>query len=250
MMAYVTSQQFGPYLQECDGIVADLDGTLVKGRVAEGMGKKFLKSELRRLHLRHAWSGLRNYKKVLKTGRGGEPYKGRSGQAAGLELFTDIMAGTGCATRGMMKAYARERIKESVLPGAREFIWHLKGTGKPVVCVTAGCSSAAEEAKEFFGFDSAWGNPMRYSEEGMLLGCDIVFDERTKLSETEDRLHRFYGLSINRCLVIGNDDLDVPLMLMSRLSASGPLATPQARDRAEVRIDDYVTFLRDIRGTD
>mgnify|MGYP001582523428 CR=1 FL=1 len=51
-------------LYSATSLVADLDNTLVEGNVAEGMGKYFLKDELRRLHLPHVWLGMTNYSKV------------------------------------------------------------------------------------------------------------------------------------------------------------------------------------------
>lgn len=225
-------------------LVADLDGSLIRGKVASGMGRYFLVDEAKRLHLPHVWSGWRNYKRVKESAR-------MYGEAAGLEHFLDIVGRTGCATRDAFFEYAQRYIEEHSLQGAEEFMDYFAEL-MPTFISTVGSQIAADAAAEYYGCNDCIGNPVVYngSRDGVIKGIDIrIRDGRDKLEAVEGML-RNHGLLISTGIAIGNDSYDHEILKASALAMAGPLADWETKELVSelngLIILDYVLFLKNL----
>lgn len=201
--------------------VADLDGTLVRGRVAQGQGKYFLQAEAKRLHLPHVLLGLANYGKAKKAVEKGE--------AEGLEYFFGVVGRTGCATGNDFYKYAIEYLKKHSLPEAREFMLHVAGV-IPTFISTIGSDIAAQAASDYYRCMGYVANPLRYGALGVITGADIkVRDGKDKMEATKGMLAKHRGV-LSDGIMIGNDGYDHDLMKASALAVASPLADDATRE--------------------
>ena len=218
-------------------IVTCLDGALVDGRTAGGIGKRYLKQAMKDGHyLDVAW-GAANYPVVLAKAS-------LAGEAAGLSHFFWALGKTGHADIEAGRGFAREYIEKHQIPGARDFFQRIKSRYSiPVICASIGCDLAVDAAEEFFGFDHTLSNPVRYDEHGIITGVDIVIDDEDKFEKVDEFLERVGPFRIGECFAIGNDALDGDLMALSRACAASPLATRDIRELADKNhgfvIEDY-----------
>ncbi|MFH0949267.1 MAG: HAD hydrolase family protein [Candidatus Aenigmatarchaeota archaeon] len=248
-MANMIIEEFKQQLYDCDCTVYDLDNTLVEGRVADGVGKSFLKSELFRGHIHHVILGAKNYKKVLEIAE-------KDGEVAGLEYFMNLIAKTGCATYQMFYQNAREYIEKKNIPDVRAFmhcIAHKQLKTDGAFISTLGADVSAEAAKYYFPHVSGWiGNPLTYKQTGsdtLITGIKPVMrNGEEKLQRTEEMLQN-HGLSISKCFTIGNDENDHAIMKAARLSAASPLADEPTKDIANIYIPSYSYFLEKLKAT-
>lgn len=230
--------EFGSALKECKSAVYDLDNTLVEGRVAQGMGKRFLASELGRFHLRHVWLGITNYGKVKRIAEG-------SGEAYGLEYLFDVIGRTGCANKAMMEEFARDYIQKHGLPGSKEFADYLREFVVNQFVSTASCDIAAIAACDLYGLGDYTANPVIYSGS-VVKSCEpMIRTEVDKLYYTERMLER-HGLSLSGSLVVGNDRLDHKLMEFAGVKAASPLADEETRRIADFWIEDYAELMEEL----
>lgn len=204
-------------------LVADLDGTLVDGRVAQGMGKYFLFDELKRLHLPHVLLGLANYRKVKEAARRGE--------AEGLEYFGNVIGRTGCAKPRLFDGYAHRYIESHSLPGAKDVMLFF-GQEMETFISTMGSDIAAQAAREFYGCTDFVANPVQYRDGRAgtsIRGVTLrIRDGTDKLEATEEMLRR-HELTISDGIVLGNDRYDHESLMASRLAMASPLADEATR---------------------
>lgn len=212
-------------------LVADLDSTLVKGRIAQGQGKYFLWDEAKRLHLPHVLLGATNYRKVKEMARRGE--------AEGLEYFGNVIGRTGCATKDDFLDYAYRFIEEHSLPGAVEFMDYFSERMHTFIA-TLGSQIAADAAADFYKCKEGVGNRVIYREGSgsIIKGINIgIRDGKDKLQATVEMLKR-HKLRIIQGIAIGNDRYDHETLRASAL----PLAGPQADEETK-------QLVRELRGT-
>ncbi len=234
----MNAYEFRNTLKGCKAAVYDLDNTLVDGRVADGMGKKFLSSELCRLHLNHVWLGARNYSTVKRIAE-------EQGEAKGLEYFFGVIGQTGCANRDLMKRFARDYIQKHGLHGSVEFAAYIKSLGIKQFISTIGCDMAAQASCELYGLNDYTANPV-FCQNSVVKSCEpFIKTGEDKLYHTRKMLER-RGLSLRDSLVVGNDELDHELMKASKLSAASPLANEETREIADIWIENYAAFLEEL----
>lgn len=238
------NKEFIERLYGCKACVYDLDKTLVRGRVAKGIGLQFLKKELKRRHLENVWVGIRNYKKILDIAR-------EQGEAEGLLYLSNILGQTRSADEKSMLEFSQRYIEKHSLPGAKKLISHLN-KNMPSFISTIGYDISAKIAKEYFGCYDSIGNPVIYYDHGnknpILKSCEIKMRTgEDKLEQTEMMLSK-YGLSIADCFAIGNDPLDHGIMRGAKLSAASPLADEETKRIANYWIDDYSSFLKELKS--
>ncbi|GEM_PF-6344253 len=249
-MAY-TPAEFKRELYKCEGAVYNLDKTLVDGRVAEGVGKQFLISELFQGHLGHIWLGAKNYGEVNRLAK-------EQGHTAGLKHFIGVIASTGCATYDMFFRYARKYISEKQLPGSSDFISYVGDSGglyKQLI-TTLGADLSARAARHCFDgwIKDSIGNPLTYdgipgeNPDELITGINILMSNGEERLELTEKMLKKYGLSAGQCFVVGNDASDHELMRAARMSAASPLADNETKELAHIWIPDYRTFLEELNG--
>lgn len=249
----LTPAQFKERLYQCEAAVYDLDGTLVSGRIAEGMGRRFLRREFRNIFMdpakfyRHAYNvalGASNYRKVQRTAN-------KIGEAEGLELFLNVLARAKCADWESAYAFVREYVESHEIPGARDFVRYLKalrGSGFLSLVTTIGTNIGANVAREYFGFDDAARSNEVLCRGGVISGVRTnVRNSAQKRDAVKERLRK-HGLSIGGCLAIGNDRYDRETMEAAQLSAASPIATEETRQIADIWIRDYGEFLEELKA--
>ncbi len=236
---------FKKALQNCDIAVYDLDKTLVDGRVAQGIGKRFIMKELKRWHLHHVYSGLSNYNEVLRI-------TSEKGEAAGIEYFANVLFGTGCADIGSIKRYSKEYIEKHELPSAREFITRVYELGPKTGIISSICFNDTVEAAVFyFNMDGGVGNEVVYdnsTKPHRIVAKSLKMNIRNgkdKLEMTMEHLG-LKASGMKSLFTVGNDPLDHELMKASGLSAASPLADEETKELADIWIPDYRSFVEEL----
>jgi phosphoserine phosphatase len=225
-------------LNESRALITCLDGALVDGRTAGGIGKRYLKRAWENKWYGDAWLGAKNFPLVKLIAYS-------KGEAAGLKYFMDVLAKTGRADKEAGAKFAREYIEKHKIPGAWEFLDYMKKRfDLYILCASIGCDLGVDAADEIFGFDGKINNPVRYSGEEIITGISIDVDEKNKYQKVTDHLDGV-EIPMERCVTIGNDTLDWGLMKSSKLAAASPEANWKTKgltmfmgDRGMI-IDDY-----------
>ena len=230
-------------LDKYSNVVADLDGTLVDGRIAQGQGKYFLKDELKRGHIHHVVLGLTNYSNVKKAAEAGE--------AEGLEYFFRVVAKTGCAREDKFYQYAKRYIEKHSLPHAKELIEFLT-EDMPIFISTVGSKIAARAASEYYGGAGCVGNPLARSADRSIAGIRIeIRDGKDKLEATREMMKKL-DFDISEGIAIGNDRYDHELMKASALAMASPLADEETvelvRGLRGIVVEDYLSLLEELRA--
>jgi len=249
-------------LGNVNGIVTDIDKTAVPGRVAEHVGKEYLKRERAAGHSGNYWAGVRGgLVAVAKTRFFGE--------AAGLTHFVNTLAGTGCADRDTTYTLCHDYVRDRTLRGFTDMLMYFYHQfGLSVNILTAGMDVAATAAVDVYGdivlINDARGNrtqwrpPQKYEgatrvkPADLLAGIDITIrDGRTKKAAALEMTHQ-NGRGPYPLLVIGDGDDDRFMMLDTTLSLASPLAKPAVREVATMSVPPledggYERFLEELR---
>ena len=250
--------QFKRELYQCKGTVYDLDGTLVRGRVAEGVGKRFLKRELTRIftdwhnkgyHARNVKLGATNYSRVNRAAK-------EKGDPEGLRLFLEILGQARCADQESAYGFAHDYVQERALPGAHDFVRFIKygmrtrRESHPSLVSTLGSDIAVEVAMRYFGLDNGIAAVRVAYNDGFISGGEVEARNGEEMAHKTEKVLQRYGLSLNACLVVGNDINDHPMMSAARLTAASPLADEVTKAAAHIWIRDYETFLEELRKSE
>ncbi|HLE07471.1 MAG TPA: HAD family hydrolase [archaeon] len=245
LLVYESDIAHALHLRNVGSAIFDLDNCLVEGRVAEGIGARFLKRQLKRGRIDHVVKGIlgqRRVREILESG-------GRKAEVCGMEEFMWTLCRTGIATRERLFDYAYQRVEKHALPGAKEFIQRLNNFGIETYILTLGLDVSAKAAGKYFGVkeENCYGNPVVYKEDGVAKGCDsTMWTGADKL-----KLAREKGLLNDRnSIAVGNDYLDWPLMSATgaTYSMSSPTADSKTRGLATFPITDYKKLAFEIKS--
>lgn len=245
---FPNTNELKPYLDACRAAVFNLDGTLVDGRVAEGVGKRFLATEGRAKHYHHVAWGLVNYPIVLAI-------TSMRNETDGLRHFVDVIGKTGCMTNSLFFELARDYIDRHVYPGARELVEYLAQAGKPCFISTIGADASAEAARSSFDnnfMPSYVANSLRARGryKSVITGIDTpVKTSDDKLTHTE-RLLNQHGLSLGDCAVFEDSATGLEMMSRAKLGLAAPDATQEVlkSPHTDFHIQDYARFLEELRA--
>lgn len=206
-----------------EAIVADGDDTLWKGRVAEGIGKAYLLGELRTFHLGTFVAGLKCARRVSETTRN----KGVNREIEGLKSFYNSLVENGLGTEQTMYRYAGRYIQRHRLTAVSVFLGQFDC---PKFLATVGGSTAATAAAEIFGFKEFISNRDLFEQDShKLRGIKIdVRNGEDKYRQTVKMLER-HNLRLEKCDVVGNDMLDVPILQAAHQPYASPLATEEVK---------------------
>lgn len=240
----MNTYEFREALKECRLAIFDLDGTLVSGRTADGIGKRFLKRELKEKHYSNVIKGAINYPLVLAV-------TSLRGEAAGLQYFAKVLFGTGCADMGSIKQYAKEYIEKHEIPGARDFIDKVHKTGLPKASVisTTGFDEAAVQALFYFNACNAVGNEIVYDKPNLISDDNIAVSLQMDIRTGHDKSVHTLGkpsILVRKYIMVGDSESDHELMRNATLAAASPLADKKTRELADIWIPDYRDFLEEM----
>ncbi len=227
---------FKASLNGCKAVVMDLDQSLIHGTLTGDIGFKFLELEKNKGHDDHYKLGMENVVKILEITL-------NEGVAEGLRYFFDVIGKTGCALYTTFFDLAKDAIKEAELPGAEAFVKYIKEKELKPFISSMGCDIGVKAAVEYFGCKDGIGNPVIYCpEKSIIQYCKIEMrNGEEKLEKTREMLKR-HGLDISEALVLGNDELDYPMMKAARLSVASPLADEEAKQIANIWIANFRAF--------
>ncbi len=231
---------------EVQAVVVDGDNTLWRGRAAEGIGRTYLKRELLRGNLATFLRGIKGKMEVEWI----VSMDGKQGQANGQRRFYEILIENGLGTKPEMALFAGHYIASHIIPQTDSLVMDYLKRGTPVFLSTASGTSAANYARALyvprmsmakksmdgksdgklkFTFSGVLSNTERFDEAGKLVEfISDIMDGESKLALTEQMLDKF-GIKVSDCLVVGDSDLDLPLLMSARIPIASPLANDKVR---------------------
>ncbi len=222
-----------PFGKEIRAVVVDGDNTLWKGRVAEGIGKRLLLKELCRGHISTFMRGLKGKAEVDDIVRS---YRGELGDRLGQERFYRILIENRVGNYYDMYRFAGRHIMSRRIASVTGIVAQAMDSGMPVFLSTAIGTTAAEFAVEML-FGRELGKELADSvhnaesfRNGRLIGFESTISSgKNKLAATVEMLER-HGVKIGDCVVIGDSEIDVPMLRSAGLAMASPYSTDCVRD--------------------
>ncbi len=231
-----TIQTIRRHVDRTDAVIVDLDKTLIRGRVAEGLGRWYLNRE---------W-GNRNYCNVV-VGIGDmvrikahlRKYRGTdAADAMGLAMFYSSLVRNGLGERNEMHDCAIGYFKMNEIEPVKEIV---SLASKPRFLATIAGSTAANAAVGHFILDGFTSNMDLFDSnngKSMLSGIQILIGDGSQKLEAVERMLRVHKISLKNCTVIGDGLPDIPMMRSAGLSIASPLAKDEVRAVAKIHLTD------------
>jgi len=224
------TRDFLDRLHECRSALFDVDNTSVDGNVSAGIGKRYLQKEMMAGHCGNFMVGVIGglgttiYRKAMKDDENG------------IGIFIKSLNMARCVDEETTKKFAREYVSKHSMPGAKDFVDHLRRMNIYSIVHTGGMNLSAEVVKEELGFDDSFGN--------YCLECDVIVptryaDIKPNKTSTAMRYLEHAGRRIGDCLVVGDAESDLELMDAARLSLASPKASKRVRKAASLWVPDY-----------
>ncbi len=216
-------------LDNIECIVLDLDNTLVKGYMAEEIGKSLLLEEIEGFmklnnesptHLKTLLKGVIGYMKV----------KSVRDESEGLERFYKIL-GKFNVTKEKTYETAMKAIRKNELNGVKEFVDNLNGKYETII-VTMSDEMSAKAAKEYFDVDYSWGNPLVYKDD-KIKGIELKIKDSKSKRDIVEKILEKRGFKLERCCVIGDGKNDHEIMKSAGYSMASPLADEETKRIAD-----------------
>ncbi len=210
--------------------IVDGDNTLWRGRAAEGIGKHLLRKELGRLHLGNVLRGMGGKQEVdmiVRTAGGAE------GEIKGQQRFYQILIETGLGNRATMTEAVTHFITGHRVERVFDMVSLMLDGGYPAFLATASGTTAARFT-QYMLFPS----PLTGSVSNVEIFAsktEKLVDFRTPISSGEEKLAAVermlerYGIQVGDCRVIGDSELDIPLLRAAREPLASPLAVEAVR---------------------
>ncbi len=212
--------------KEIRAVVVDGDKTLWKGRVAEGIGKSLLISELQKLHLRtflRGFSGAKRVKSIIAEN------PGIKGETLGQMEFYNILTENHLGKKEDMVKIATNYINKNTIPEVSSLIFQFSQEGIPIFLSTAGGTTSLEAAIKIFKLTDGVSNTELFDKNNKLIGIELtITNGENKLYKTVELLNK-YNIKLSDCLVIGDSALDIPILKASRDAVFSPLATEDVK---------------------
>ena len=214
--------------------IVDGDNTLWKGGAIAGIGASLILQELRRLHFSsviNVMAAERGISKVLRK------YSGIEGKLMGQELLYQMLASSGIARRDDLSRFAANYIRNNAVGSVCNIVSAELYKGNPVFLVTASGTSAAMFARSglfnipLTDFRS---NVELFNGPGVLIGFRSEITSGAEKLDAAEQMLNAYGLRIRDCQVIGDSELDLPLMKASLRPIASPFATERVRELCKI----------------
>ncbi len=224
-------------------VIIDGDFSLYDCQITKGMGWKYGLSELDKAikdlyHLSFG-SSIDHFSKVRNGIRGAKEVKviansdPVNGDAYGLERFYEILTENNLGTKEEMYAFANDTIKKHQIRGAKELMdkWY----PKHALLATIAGSTAAEAAKDYFGFRRVISNIDGFDENGKLEKAELVILNGEDKLEAVEKMLNEEGWKLENGLVIGDNKHDKPLLELAGVPCASPYATREIKDLVRSR---------------
>jgi len=128
-------------------LVVDGDNTLWRGRAAEGIGKRYLLRELKRLHLPTFYRGYKGAKEVMAIVK---ELGGVEGEMKGQKRFYEVLIENDLGRKDEMRAFVEDFMKGHLVNQVCLLVIQNGQRGIPVFLTTASGTTAAEYTTQYF----------------------------------------------------------------------------------------------------
>jgi len=230
-----TLQTIGRHIEKTDAIIVDLDKTLVKGRVAEGLGLWYLNREWNNHDYGKVATGVIGIAKIKFLLR---KFKGKdTAEAKGIKLFYDALIKTGIGEKTEMQECALKYFKENTIEQVGEIV---RFASKPKFLATIAGSTASQVAVGHFKLDGFTSNIDLFDSDNgrfKLKGIEILIGDGNQKLEAVEKMLRVRGISLKNCTAIGDGLPDIPLLRTAGFSIASPFATDAVRAITKIQLE-------------
>lgn len=209
-----------------NALVVDGDNTLWRGRVAEGIGKAYMLRELKRGHLGTVYRGYKGSKEVHEIV---ERFGGSVGEIQGQKKFYEILMENRLGTADELELIVRNYIVGHEVTSVSGMLARSLSERSPSFLATASGSTATEYAYGYFRMTGRVSNEEIFDGKGRLVGFRFrIGSGEEKLYHTEKMLDA-HGLRMNECDMVGDSEIDIPLLKSAKRAIASPYATDEVR---------------------
>lgn len=207
-------------IQKSQAIIVDGDNTLWKGIATKEIGKRYLISEARHLHLCTVISGLKASRRI------GKLISERSeSEVAALPEFYRLLTENNLGVKEEMFRYSNEFIKKNKIKVVTNLLEQVSDF-KPIILVTGASSTVAEAAKSNFRIDHYISN-IDLFDRGKLVGVKMLINTAEDKLTAVNAVLETLDMRIDRCTAIGDSRLDVAVLKAAGCRIASPLANKE-----------------------